>query len=142
MTEDDNDLKRMFEAQRMVDEGLAPSFGDVDAKSHTARDLTPADFGRKSVSLPVLVALAATSLSVVIVLANWLNIPRPDGSTASPTDLQELNQVCDSLLVKIEELDLEMMTTVGTVAQEMDWPTGTDSLIPFEALSFNVRTSP
>ena len=144
MNEDD-DLKRMFEAQRKVDEGLTPSFGDIEAKLHAARDLTPAASDRKSVSLPVRIALSAIAVSVVIGLASWINTPRPDErdvSSASQADLQKLNQVCDSLLVRIKELDPETMMKAGFVEPEMDWPTETDSLIPFETLSFSVRTSP
>jgi len=142
---EDNDLKRMFEAQRKVDERLTPSFDDIEAKSRAARDFTPAASDRKSVSWPVTVALSAIALSLVVGLASWINTSRPDEpdvSSASHADLQKLNQVCDSLLVRINELDPETMEESSTVEQETDWPTGTDSLIPFETLRFNARKSP
>ena len=78
-------------------------------------------------------------------LATWINTPRPDEPdvfSASQADLQRLNQVCDSLLARVKELDPETMTKAGTVEREMDWPTGTDSLMPVETLSSNIRTSP
>jgi len=132
---EDNDLKRMFEAQRKVDEGLAPAFDDIEAKLHPASNFRSAASDRKFGSLPVPVALSAIGLTVVIGLAIWNNTPRPDEpdvSSASQADLQKLNRICDLLLVRIEEQDSETMTSAGTVEQEMDWPTGTDSLIPFE----------
>jgi hypothetical protein len=138
---EDNELKRMFKAQRKVDERLAPSFADIQAKSQAARDCTAGPAGRQSRSVVVVAAMTLT----VVGLVSWINTPRPDEpdvSSASQADLQKLNQVCDSLLVRIKELDPETMTKAGTVEQAMDWPTGTDSLIPFETLIFNVRTSP
>jgi hypothetical protein len=148
---EDYDLKQMFDAQRKVDEGLAPSFDYLEAKSHAVSDITSTASDRKFMSLPVpatslpTIALSAIALSVVIGFASWINISRqnePDVSLASQADLQKLNQACDSLQVKIRELDPETMMKAGTVEQRMDWPTGTDSLIPFATLSFNGRTSP
>ena len=45
-------------------------------------------------------------------------------------------------LEKIEELDPEKIVNVEATQQEMEWPTGTDSLMPFDSLSFNRGTSP
>ena len=115
---EDNDLRRMFEAQRKVDERLAPLFDDIEAKSHAARDFTPVASDRESVSLPVRIALSAIALSMVIGLVSWINTPRPDEpnvSSASQADLQKLNQVCDSLLVRIKELNPETMTKADAV---------------------------
>ncbi len=146
MTEEDNDLQRMFAAQRAVDEGLAPSFSDSAAMA-AAGDAARATRARKLASIPIRIVLSTIALSLVLCLAVWINQQQKraderNHSLASHTDLQRVNQACDSLLVRINELDVDMMTRRNAVEQEMEWRTATDTLIPFESLSFNVRTSP
>ncbi len=64
------------------------------------------------------------------------------GSTVARAELERLNRVCDALLATIGRSDSG--TTVQSddeIDQEMVWPTGTDSLISFDTLSFNDRTA-
>ena len=143
---DDSDLKRMFDAQRKIDKGRAPSFEDIHSVSSVSRDTSPGRSVNESASLLVAVTVSVIALSVVIAIFTWTNIPQPDVQRALPTtqtDLQKLYQVCDSLLVTISEMDSTTNARPNhETDEEMDWPTETDSLIPFDTLSFNVRTSP
>ena len=142
---DDDLLRRMFEAQRKLDEELAPSFEDVEAKTPAVRQIAPAAADGQSTSLLARVALSAVALVLVVGLTSWIRAPRPEGPTltsASSADMQRLNQTCDSLLVTINALDSATMTDADAVGQEMVWRTGTDSMLPFETLRFDVETLP
>lgn len=145
---EDSDLKRMFDAQRKIDEGLAPAFDEIHAKSLASRDASPVKSARKSPSLAIAMVSTAIVLLIVIGFFSWRNIrniPQPDEPhVASPpqTDLQKLSHACDSLLATIRQMDSAAITQLTQESgQEMEWPTGTDSLIPFATLTMNTRNS-
>jgi len=143
---EDRDLRRLFDAQRTMDEALAPSFDDLHTEVFVSPSVSRGSPVHESPARPVAVALLAIALSGAVGYFTWTGIRQPDEPLAPATaqaDLQELNRVCDSLLITIRELDRAADTRPNPVTTpEMEWPTGTDSLMPFNALTFNTRTSP
>ncbi len=141
----DSDLKRMFDDQRKVDEGLAPSFDDIHAASVASHNNSPGSIVHQSLSLSFVVAGSVIGLSVVIAILAWTYTPQPDVSylpARTQTDLRKLHQTCDALLVTIREMDSPASTQSSQETDwEMEWSTETDVLIPFDTLSFNIRTS-
>ena len=147
---DDSDLKKMFDATRKVDEGLTPSFSDLYANSQGEHGTMPASSGGVSGSLPgwrMVSAIGASvgALLLVIGLAIWVGTKRPDRpevASVSRSNLLKLNQVCDSILIRVSEQHSGSESQAGELARDMEWQTETDLLLPSETLSFNVRNSP
>ena len=145
MVSEDSDLKQMFDAQRKIDEAIAPSFDDMQVKSHPS----PADSTTATPFMPLpryaaTLVIASLALLVVFVFSNYPQRESRRVSSMEQVDEQRLNRLCDSLLVAIERLDSRSRPTVGQESkiQRMEWPTVTDSLIPFDTFSFNSRTIP
>jgi hypothetical protein len=128
MTRNDEELKRMFEATRSVDQRLQPAFGELVNKVAVPRvEHAQAVMPR---SAPMAVAITAAAVVAAVLLCSASRFGWKDVATvaSSHDDLQKLNQVCDSLLVAIIEPD------VG-----MKWTTETDSLLPQQAVNFQIE---
>lgn len=146
MIEDDSDLKRMFAAQREIDEQHAPVFDCMVAKSHVtnsqAGKVSPADPAqRKSRSAVMVVAVTATILVLAVGWVTWIKAPSSLDQTVTATsqaDLQRIDELCDSLLQTIRTMD-HAASDERFQDQEMQWPTGTDSLLVTRTVSLNVK---
>ena len=144
MNEND-DLIRMYEAQRKLDEGLTPSFTTVATKSRLAPNSAVANSRRWAALSAIRVAASVIAASAAIAIVVWINSPRQEElrtSSASQNDLSKLNQVCDSILDRLQESAVETATIADGMNQDMQWHSGTDLLMPFETLSFHRRTLP
>ena len=98
---DENDLQKMYAAQRKVDESLAPTFDDMAVTSTTAGKTTPSKLAHSSMPLPVpSVVLAAIMLIVIIGIASSifsLNQDVADVSLEPQADFQQIDNICDTL---------------------------------------------
>ena len=141
---DDSELKRMFSAQRKIDEKLVPSFDEIHAKSSASGDTLPAP--PVDTLFPMAIAVPAIALAAFIIILTCVSLSEQHQQqvpSTAVTDTHRMNQVCDSLLGTIHALDSRTMAQTNQESdQEMEWPTGTDSLISFDTLSFSARTSP
>ena len=71
--------------------------------------------------------LLALALLVVIGMASWivsLGLEESGNAAATQTELERLNQVCDSLLATIEDLNSEEISAADQ--NDMEWPERTD----------------
>ena len=125
-------------------------FGLWRISSHIRRRATSpsSDLPSSSLHNPMSVAIAVSVLALFVVIGffAWTSVSQPDERSAPATaqaELQKLNRVCGSLLVTIREVDSGTNAQANQqIDQEMEWPTGTDSLIPFDTLAFNARNLP
>ena len=133
---DDSDLKRMFDAQRKVDEGAAPSFDHMYSGAVGSRAASPHSLRPK---IAVMCAVA-----VLVLLVVYLRESGPARKNAPPAvenDLIRLDQRCDSLLAAIQQTEFEpTRSTDQDLNPQMVWPTVTASLIPFDTLTLNTRS--
>lgn len=145
---DEIDLERMFAAQRTVDETLVPPFdefkNDFGEESHVDRAATQP----RRVVLPLFLGRAA----IVLCLLMFIGIMVTPGPQSSPTtdvlhrELEQLDAQCDAMLKSIGEMEITQAVAQHpdpeVSDQKMAWRTETDSLIPFESLTFNTRNLP
>jgi len=128
-------LKRMVHATRKIDEEIAPSFEDLLASMPS--DPPSASETDSSIGfLPVRILVSAIAACLVVTLSIWIytrTIERQEFAETPHDQMVRLNQLCDSMLTRIDK---------SGSASEMDWYTETDTLIPFETLRFQSRTSP
>ena len=139
---DDNDLKRMFDAQRIIDAQSAPAFDEIASPIDSTVGPVTVVSNAKSSLASVSFALSAIVLSAVVGFRIWLStahLDKPNTSSTSLNAMRRLDQVSDSVLLRIKDLDPEILQNVGNAMNEMVWPTGTDSLIPFDTLTTNFR---
>jgi len=142
----EDELKQMFEAQRKVNQRLAPKFGDVE-KSASSDLRHSSEFPSSKFLAPA--ALSALSLLAVaaIVVLYFVNTTSKPPVDPTPNEIRQLNQACNSVLA---EIDLHVSeapadSVDGRSATEsakelnLEWPTTTDSLIPFSTLSSNTK---
>ena len=139
----DIDLKRLYDAQREVDEALAPDFDDIESAIRANHELISASADRRPrgrISYTVAAVAATVTIVIVMGLAASIITPRsgdPDILSASH-EMQRLNRACDDLLARLEGLDSELTNeNADTLDSEMNWQTVSDTLIRFDALSFN-----
>lgn len=128
MINSDANLKQMFDATRHVDRAMAPSFEDLDLAPRVRAGAEDSVTARRSGGLAV--SVAGLALAAVIGLFGFAQLQGPANSeqAAVEDDLRELNELCESLLVAIHE-----------PADEMRWPTETDSLLPVEAVYIRIE---
>lgn len=133
---EDIDLQQMFQATREIDEAMAPSFDELKAMQPVESEARPLTVDPGPKSSPISVALSAIAAYVVVGISFWIYArltETPQRSVSPHEQMVKLDQICDSLLATLDQSEFE---------PEMEWPTETDTLIPFETLSFHTRTSP
>ncbi len=133
---DDSDLQRMFDAQREFDEGTAPSFDLMHARAGS-RVGYPHSLWPKVAAMCVVAALV-----LFVVFLRDSGPPGENASRVAEDDLERLNQRCESLLVSIRQAEFESTESNDQdLNPQMVWPTITASLMPFETLALDTRTS-
>lgn len=142
---EDNHLKKMYAAQREVDERLVPPFEGFVENFSPAEESVSVNFNQHLTSLATPGALLlATAILIVVGLVFWNNLSSRDETTIATkahTDSESIDQVCYSIQKRIQKLNLAHPNS-ETASLEMAWPTETDSLIPFATLNFRSRTTP
>jgi len=128
MTRNDEELKRMFEATRCVDQRLQSTFDELVSKAAVPRVEDAQAVTPRSAPMAVAVTAAAVVAAVLLCSASRFDWKGVAPVASSHDDLQKLNQVCDSLLVAINEPDAGMK-----------WTTETDSLLPQRAINFQIE---
>ena len=140
---EDNDLRRMFDAQREMDQKFAPSFDEIRGESAIRQAPLPT---RRPA--PVTVLACALSLLILVGVIVWSRLGSQTDqvsaiTTQVPVELQHLNRVCDSMLLTIQNVEFSDSTqTTRETADEIEWPTVTKSLLPFDSLALHTRNQP
>lgn len=140
----DSDLERMFEAQRVEDEMLAPAFKEFEGRFRGADERTPFATRRRPWTSAGIVAVTA-GLILIVGIVGWVGTPRATdvrGPVVSELDVQRLNQACDEILATIEGIEPERSSSPEAREPEMDWQTVSDALLTFDPFIFSTRTSP
>jgi len=136
MNADDRELKRMFDALRLIDEEQAPACDDP--RSHL--DAVHGGPPTRRFKADSITALAATALmlcsglGLVLTGGGSLQTVSRNGAATGHERLRRVNEICDDLQVTIRMIDSE--STVTPIDHGMEWPTGTESLLPHDIASY------
>lgn len=151
----DVDIKRMFEAQRKLDEQVVPDFDEIYANAVALEPHGALPRFRPWVVAAVSIVVAA---SFVFGFVAWDSSGDRVDNAANPasrsketrrvnpvrdgvvevtvvSDVQTLNRACDALQATIRNVSADLITLPesdrSVSEQGMEWPTETDSLITY-----------